>query len=67
MILYGSLTGLGLYQYYNHSLSPTQVILGAIVFMIVCSFLALLYEKHKKSIKQQIAKPFHWIRKMGQH
>ena len=67
MILYGSLTGLGLYQYYNHSLSPTQVILGAIVFMIVCSFLALLYEKHKKSIKQLIAKPFHSIKKMGQH
>lgn len=63
MILYGSLTGLGLYQHYNHTLSPTQVILGAIAFMIVCSFLALQYEKHKKQIKQYLAKPLDWIRK----
>lgn len=66
MILYGSLTGLGLYQYYNHSLSPIEVMLGAVVFMIICSFLALLYEKHKKQLKQQIAKPFNWINKTRQ-
>lgn len=51
IILYGSLTGLGLYRFFDHSLSPTMAIIGAIVFMIACSFTALLYEKHKVSIK----------------
>lgn len=51
IILYGSFTGQGLYRYFNHSLTLTQAILGAIVFMVVCSFLALSYEKHKASIK----------------
>ncbi len=51
MILYGSLTGLGLYQYFHHSLTPIEVILGALAFMIVCSFTALLYERNKADIK----------------
>lgn len=55
IILYGSFTGLGLYQYFHHTLTPVAVITSAIVFMIVCSFTALLYEKHKADIKQQIA------------
>jgi len=51
IILYGSFTGQGLYRYFNRSLNLTQAILGAIVFMMVCSFLALIYEKHKSNIK----------------
>ena len=62
MILYGSFTGLGLYQYFHHSLSPTVVIVSAIVFIIVCSFTALVYEKHKAQLKRNIAKAFQWIR-----
>jgi uncharacterized membrane protein len=54
MILYGSLTGFGLYRFFNHSLSPVTVISGAIVFMIICSYLALRYENHKVAIKQYI-------------
>jgi len=54
IILYGSFTGLGLYYFLDHSLSPIAVILGAIVFMIVCSYSALHYEKHKANIKLQI-------------
>lgn len=61
MILYGSLTGLGLYRFYNHSLSAAMALIGAIVFMIVCSFLALLYEKHKASIKKSIKNVFQTI------
>ncbi|MDX1314902.1 MAG: heparan-alpha-glucosaminide N-acetyltransferase domain-containing protein, partial [Eudoraea sp.] len=37
VILYGSFTGLGLYRFFHHSLSPTVVIAGALVFMVVCS------------------------------
>ena len=64
IILYGSFTGLGLYQYFHHSLSPTVVIFGAIAFMIVCSFSALLYEKHKLELKAFIHKTlkFVWTR-----
>lgn len=61
MMLYGSLTGLGLYRFYHHSLSPTMAIIGAILFMIICSFMALLYEKHKVALKGAIKKVFQII------
>ncbi|WP_194550417.1 acyltransferase family protein [Zobellia nedashkovskayae] len=51
MILYGSFTGLGLYRFFHHSLTPTVAILGALVFMIVCTFSALKYEDNKEIIK----------------
>jgi len=54
IILYGSFTGQGLYRYFNHSLSLMQAILGALVFMAVCSYLAFLYEKHKSWIKSNL-------------
>lgn len=54
IILYGSFTGVGLYYFLDHSLSPIVVILGAIIFMIVSSYSALQYEKHKVNIKLQI-------------
>ncbi len=47
IILYGSLTGLGLYRFLNHSLHPMIVIPGAIAFMVLCSYSALKYESHK--------------------
>ncbi|MFX0557971.1 heparan-alpha-glucosaminide N-acetyltransferase domain-containing protein [Maribacter sp. CXY002] len=55
MILYGSLTGLGLYRFFHHSLHPIIAILGAVVFMIISSYLALRYEDHKVRIKQSAA------------
>lgn len=54
IILYGSFTGQGLYRYYHHSLTLNQAILGAIAFMVLCSFLALRYEKYKTQIKSFI-------------
>ena len=54
VILYGSFTGLGLYRFFHHELSPTMAITGAVVFMIVSSFTALQYEKHKATIKMNI-------------
>lgn len=55
IILYGSFTGVGLYRFFNHSLNPYYVMPGAILFMIVCTFFALQYEKHKIEIKSSIS------------
>ncbi|GLU44627.1 heparan-alpha-glucosaminide N-acetyltransferase domain-containing protein [Allomuricauda sp. NBRC 101325] len=53
VILYGSLTGLGLYRPFNHSLSPEVVIPGAIVFMILSTYFALQYNKYEVQIKDK--------------
>ena len=55
VILYGSFTGLGLYRFFNHSLSPEIAIPGALAFMIACTFLALKYNQYEVNIKSQIA------------
>ncbi|WP_306013462.1 MULTISPECIES: heparan-alpha-glucosaminide N-acetyltransferase domain-containing protein [unclassified Allomuricauda] len=55
VILYGSFTGLGLYRFFNRSLAPEVVVPGALLFMMVCTFLALQYQKHEAHIKSQIA------------
>jgi len=51
IILYGSFTGLGLYYFFNYSLSPSTAVIGAIVFMIACSFAALKYDRHEEKVK----------------
>lgn len=55
VILYGSLTGLGLYHFFKHSLSPIAAIGGAIIFMVVCSYLAILYDKHEIFIRSKLS------------
>ncbi|PCJ94943.1 MAG: hypothetical protein COA50_11215 [Flavobacteriaceae bacterium] len=55
IILYGSFTGMGLYRYYNHEVTPAIVITAAIVFMFVSTIIALQYEKHKETITYYIA------------
>ncbi|MGB7395030.1 MAG: heparan-alpha-glucosaminide N-acetyltransferase domain-containing protein [Pricia sp.] len=55
MILYGSITGLGLYRFLQHSLSPALAIFGALAFMVLCTYIALQYEKHKVAIKLSLA------------
>lgn len=62
VILYGSFTGLGLYRFFNHSLSPAIVIPGALAFMIVCTWLALQYNKYELGIKTQISSGFVFIK-----
>ena len=54
IILYGSFTGLGLYRFWHHELSPLAAISGAIAFMVCCSFLALLYERHEIWIREKL-------------
>lgn len=51
IILYGSFTGFGLYRFLHHSLSPITVVIGAALFVISCTYLALGYQKHKGKIK----------------
>lgn len=58
IILYGSFTGLGLYRFYHHDLSPSIVILGAIAFMLACTFLSLRYVKQEAQIKAQLTNGF---------
>ena len=55
IILYGSFTGLGLYHFLYHSLPPTLVITSAFLFIIACSYSALLYKKYKSSIKATLS------------
>ncbi|MCR9226591.1 MAG: DUF1624 domain-containing protein [Flavobacteriaceae bacterium] len=62
VILYGSFTGLGLYRFFNHSLSPSIVIPGALAFMIVCTWLALQYNKYELGIKTQISSALAFIK-----
>jgi uncharacterized membrane protein len=54
-VLYGSLTGLGLYYYLHHSLSPVIIVPGAIAFMLLCSYAALRFDTHEIEVKGRIA------------
>lgn len=69
IILYGSFTGLGLYRFLHHSLSPWAAIGGALLFMVVCTGLALQYDTHEARIKAGLrqATAFSWdqIEKAG--
>ena len=52
IFLYGSFTGVGFYRFWKYSLSPEMVIPGAVLFMFLCTSLALLYHKRKKEIQE---------------
>lgn len=66
IILYGSFTGLGLYYFLNHSLSPTVVIIGAFVFMLTTTVLALQYERNKVYIKLQVSNAVRTVQLKGE-
>jgi uncharacterized membrane protein len=50
-VLYGSLSGLGLYKYFKQSLDWQTACIGAIVFVITLCGLVLTYFRVKKDIK----------------
>lgn len=54
VVLYGSFTGLGFYAFFDHSLAPSIVIPGAVLFMIFCSYAALYYDTNETLIKSTI-------------
>ncbi|NJB35780.1 heparan-alpha-glucosaminide N-acetyltransferase domain-containing protein [Croceivirga sp. JEA036] len=55
ILLYGSFTGLGLYKFLHHDLTPTIAIPGALAFMFICTYLSLVYMKHEDEVKTQIS------------
>ncbi|MCP4977692.1 MAG: DUF1624 domain-containing protein [Maribacter sp.] len=61
IILYGSFTGLGLYRFFRHELSPVIALTGAILFMVICAFTALQYEKHKATIKMNVRSSIRFV------
>ncbi len=65
IVLYGSFTGLGLYGFLHHQLNPMTVVFGALAFMILCTFLALQYDKKEESIKGAIRFGFRYLRIRG--
>ncbi len=54
IILYGSFTGLGLYKFFKYSLSPYIVIPGALIFIIVVSYLSFMYNRLKPAAKEKV-------------
>ncbi|MEK6153670.1 heparan-alpha-glucosaminide N-acetyltransferase domain-containing protein [Flavobacteriaceae bacterium 3-367] len=62
IILYGSFTGLGLYRFLDHSLSPWTAIPGALAFILVCTYAALQYERNKEHITLNIATGSRYLR-----
>ncbi len=65
IILYGSFTGLGLYKFFHHDLSPVFAIPGALAFMVVCTYLSLQYVKHEAEIKANLASAFLLLKVYG--
>lgn len=62
IILYGSFTGLGLYKFFHHELSPWVTIFGAGFFMATCTYLALQYNKHEVSLKEKWVATLRYLR-----
>lgn len=53
-ILYGSWFGLGLSRFFYHDLSPIEVIIGAVLFVIGICALVLNYFKHEDYLKLRL-------------
>ena len=68
IILYGSFTGLGLYRYFHHQLTPWQAVIGAILFIGVTLLITFLYISKEALIDAQIdrgkAKLYSFLRRM---
>lgn len=55
MLLYGSFTGLGLYKFWNHELSPIIIVPGALAFVMINVYLSNRYNLYKTDVKNTIA------------
>ncbi|MDO5104949.1 heparan-alpha-glucosaminide N-acetyltransferase domain-containing protein [Capnocytophaga sp.] len=53
IILYGSFTGFGLYQYFHHQLSPYVVIPGALLFVVLNVWLSFKYNQWKPIVSEK--------------
>lgn len=62
IILYGSFTGLGLYKFFHHELTPWVTVLGALAFMLACTLLSLAYNQREMQIKVGIGSGLGYLR-----
>jgi uncharacterized membrane protein len=65
IVLYGSFTGLGLYHYFHHTLSPTLAITGALAFMVVCTWTALWYDRKEVQIKGILGQIWNTVKELA--
>ena len=69
IILYGSFTGMGLYNYFHDQLTPWQAIIGAILFVVVTILITFLYMRKEAIIDEKIdfikAKIYQFLRRIG--
>ena len=56
IVLYGSFTGMGLYRYFHHTLTPGLVVGGALLFMVLCTGIALWYDRNEARIRGGFAR-----------
>ncbi|MGB6268026.1 MAG: heparan-alpha-glucosaminide N-acetyltransferase domain-containing protein [Olleya sp.] len=63
MIIYGSFTGLGLKQFFYKSLTPTEAIIGAILFMVVVCIISFYYIQTNTFIYKKIRGFYEKLRK----
>lgn len=62
IVLYGSFTGLGLYKFLHHQLTPWWAISGAVGFMALCTFSAIQYGKRETAIKARLSTAMEIVR-----
>ncbi|WP_159024066.1 heparan-alpha-glucosaminide N-acetyltransferase domain-containing protein [Formosa sp. L2A11] len=62
IILYGSFTGIGLYRYFHEALEPITALLGALIFVVVVSFIVLQEDKIKAFLNVYIRKALLFIK-----
>jgi len=48
ILIYGSFTGIGFKHFFGKRLEPTEVIIGAVFFLILVCFISFQYNKNKQ-------------------
>lgn len=66
VVLYGSFTGLGLYRFLHHGLTPWEVVPGALAFMVVCTWAALAYDAREVQIRDLLKSSAQTIRQVSE-
>jgi hypothetical protein len=49
-IFYGSLFGIGLYKYFKYSWTFPESIIGALIFMLLCTGIVLLDDRYREKL-----------------
>ncbi len=57
-ILYGSWFGLGLTRFFYHSLNPTEILIGALLFVVGICSIVLYYYEYERNLKEFLTQMF---------